>query len=57
MTPIEKVFKHVFDSGSNFCSNCMEMASSVGPLQLGMIFAMVLLVGAWCLRGNPVKGV
>lgn len=57
MPPIERLVRSIADFVMSACSSCLELFSELGPIQVGIICAIVLGIAAVCLRGTPVKGV
>lgn len=56
MTPIARFMNSLTDLISGTLSSTMSMLENMDPVQLATLSICVLVIGAMCLRGNPVRG-
>ena len=56
MTPIARFMNSLIDLISGTLTSTMSTLENMDPVQLATLSICVLVIGAMCLRGNPVRG-
>jgi len=56
MTPIGRLFKNLSEFVTSALGNFFDMLQNMNMIHLGIVSLCVLLIAAYCLKGNPVRG-
>ncbi len=56
MTPISRFFSSLIDLITGTCHTFLGIFENMDAVQMATFSICVLIIGAMCLRGNPVRG-